>query len=1105
MTPHVRTVDPSGGAEFRTIGEAVAAAGDGAVLSLAPGRYAERLVLTRVVTLMAAEEPGSVEILCAEGSAVTSVAEAVKLTGLVLRGRDPEAPVVDAAAGQVELAECRVDGAAWAAVLARDDGALALRDCRVTCSEGAGIVVTSAQTSVIEDCVVEDVGTSGLVINERGAPRVRRCTIRDAGGNGVYAAGGGAGRVEDCEVTGTAKPAVAVDGDAAPELVRLRVRDVRDDGVVLSSRSAVRLEEVEVHGAAGRGLVLRGGTGPRADRVTVVRSGREGVLAEEKARGLLTGVEVRDAGGVAVRVTGRSATAFTGLGVHGGAAEGVVVADDSTAEFDRLTVDGTDGAGVVVLSGSSPFLRRVRVRRVRGHGVRFDGGGGRLEDLEATGVRRSGVHASGDARPSLTGLRVVDAKENGVSAAAGAVLDLRDGEVAGCGGDGLAVHAGGEVNATRMRSHGNGRNGALVAAGGRAVLRSCELFGNRADGVLVGTGEDVLVDGCSVRDNGRAGLRQTVAGANVTAESLVSEGNADEDRYGPDAVPEGAGGPGVPGAAGGDGGADGADGDAEDRDAGPLAELEALIGLESVKREVTTLVNRNRMARHRAEMGLPSPPVARHLVFSGPPGTGKTTVARLYGRLLADLDVLRYGHVVEAARADLVGQYVGATAIKTTEVFEKARGGVLFVDEAYTLSAEDGGGFGREAIDTLVKLMEDHRDDVVVIVAGYGPEMEGFLASNPGLASRFARTVAFPNYRSEELVAIVEAQSAAHSYTLDEGLRAALLRHFERMHKGPAFGNGREARKVFEQMVDRQAHRLGENPPADPAELTLLLPEDLDGGAAAGPEGGADAVAALRAELDALTGLAEVKEVVNDLVNVLVTAARRRDLGMPVPTLSHHLVFSGPPGTGKTTVARIYGRLLSALGVLPGGQTVEAARADLVGRYVGHTAQLTAEVFEKARGGVLFIDEAYTLTPAGGGNDFGQEAVDTLVKLMEDHRDEVAVIVAGYDTEMERFLASNPGLASRFAQRVPFTDYSGGELVSIVRGMAETGGYRIPDATAERLLAHFDAVPRGEAFGNARYARQVMEKMITRQAGRLVAVAEPSREDLVVLAPDDVP
>ncbi|WP_026120072.1 right-handed parallel beta-helix repeat-containing protein [Nocardiopsis potens] len=1094
----MRTVDPSGGADYRTIGEAVAAAGDGAVLSLAPGRYDEKLVLTRVVTLMAAEEPGSVELLSSEGSVITSIAEAVKLTGLVLRGRDSEAPVVDAAAGQVELADCRVDGAAWAAVLARDEGAVALRGCRVTCTEGAGIVVTSAQPSVIEDCVIEDVATSGLVINERGAPQVRRCTIRDAGGNGIYAAGGGAGLVEECEVSGTAKPAVAVDEHAAPELVRLRVHDVADDGVVVSSRSAVRLSEVDVRDAAGRGLVLQGGTDPRADRVTVVRSGREGVLAEEKARGLLTGVEVREAGGDGVRVAGRSSTAFSGLEVHAAKAGGVVVAEDSTAEFDQLTVDGAAGAGVSVLSGAAPFLRRVRLRGVRGHGVRFEGGGGRLEDVEVAQARRAGVHASGEARPSVTGLRVVEARENGVTASGGAVLDLRDGEVSGCGGDGLAVHAEGEVTALRVRVHGNGRNGALVAAGGRAVLRSCDLFGNEADGVLVGSGEDVLVDGCTVRDNGRAGLRQTVAGSHVRAEELVSEGNRAEDSYGPDAVPAGAP---VPGASGGGSGQD-----AEEEDEGPLAELQALIGLETVKSEVTTLVNRNRMARHRAEMGLPSPPVARHLVFAGPPGTGKTTVARLYGRLLADLDVLRYGHVVEAARADLVGQYVGATAIKTTEVFEKARGGVLFVDEAYTLSAEGGGGFGQEAIDTLVKLMEDHRDDVVVIVAGYAPEMEGFLASNPGLASRFARTVEFPNYSPEDLVEIVRSLGSRHSYTLDEALPPLLLRYFDRMPKGPAFGNGREARKVFEEMVDRQAHRLGENPPADPTELTLLVPEDLGDAAEAEESGaGTDEVAALRAELDGLTGLAEVKTVVNDLVNVLVAAARRRELGMPVPTLSHHLVFSGPPGTGKTTVARLYGRLLNALGVLPGGQTVEAARADLVGRYVGHTAQLTTEVFEKAKGGVLFIDEAYTLTPAGGGNDFGQEAVDTLVKLMEDHRDEVAVIVAGYDTEMNRFLASNPGLASRFAHRVPFADYSGAELVSIVEGMAEAGGYRIPAETAEALLAHFDAVPRTEAFGNARYARQVLEKMITRQAGRLISLPDPTRDDMVVLTPTDVP
>ncbi|MBQ1082304.1 MULTISPECIES: right-handed parallel beta-helix repeat-containing protein [unclassified Nocardiopsis] len=1094
MNRHVRAVDPTGGAEFRTIGEALAGASDGAVLSLAPGRYDEQLVLSRVVTLMAAEGPGTVEILCSSGTAVTSVAEAVKLTGLVLRGRDSEAPVVDAAAGQVELADCEVEGAAWAAVLARGEGALALRGCTVRCSAGAGIVVTSPQTSVIEDCVIEDVGTSGVVINDKGAPEVRRCTIRDAGANGVYAAGSGAGHISDCTVSGTTKAAVVVDEHAATGLSDLRVSGVADDGVVISTRSPVTVSDLVVEKAAGRGLVLRAGTDPRVERVRVTGSGGVGILAEDKARGHLRDCEVRDAGAEGVSVTGRSSTTFSGLTVHGTEAAGIHVTEDSTAEFDRVNVGRTAGPGVEILSGAAPFLRNGTVTGSRSHGVRWEGGGGRVEDFEVTRSRRTGVYAAAGARASLSGVRVIGARENGLAATGGAVLDLRDSEASECGGDGVAAHSEGEITALRVRSHENTRNGVLVAAGARAVLRSCELVGNGGDGVLVGSSEDVVLEGCTVRANARAGLRQTVAGGNVQANSLVSEGNNAEDLYGPDAVAETA-----PGTSS-------EDEEDDDEERGPLAELQALIGLESVKDEVTTLINRNKMARHRAEMGLPSPPVARHLVFAGPPGTGKTTVARLYGRVLADLDVLRYGHVVEAARADLVGQYVGATAIKTSEVFEKARGGVLFVDEAYTLSSEDNGGFGQEAIDTLVKLMEDHRDEVVVIVAGYAAEMDGFLSSNPGLASRFARTVMFPNYQAEELVSIVERLGAVHQYTLSPDLRPLLLQHFEALPKGPAFGNGREARKVFEEMVDRQAHRLGEDPPADPAELTVLNPDDLGAVAAQSGGPGGDDVAGLRAQLDALTGLSEVKSTVNDLVNVLVAAERRRAIGMPAPSLSHHLVFAGPPGTGKTTVARLYGQLLRALGVLPTGHTVEAARADLVGRYIGHTAQLTLETFEKARGGVLFIDEAYTLTPSGAANgDFGQEAVDTLVKLMEDHRDEVVVIVAGYNAEMQRFLDSNPGLASRFSHNVRFEDYSDDELVTIVGRMATDSGFTVPEETVAALGQHFSGVPRTESFGNARYARQVLERMITRQAGRTIALTDPTRDDLTLLTPADVP
>jgi AAA+ superfamily predicted ATPase len=203
-------------------------------------------------------------------------------------------------------------------------------------------------------------------------------------------------------------------------------------------------------------------------------------------------------------------------------------------------------------------------------------------------------------------------------------------------------------------------------------------------------------------------------------------------------------------------------------------------------------------------------------------------VARLYGEILASLGVLEQGHLVEVARVDLVGEHVGSTAIRTQEAFDRARGGVLFIDEAYALAPEDSGrDFGREAIDTLVKLMEDHRDAVVVIVAGYTAEMQRFLESNPGVASRFSRTITFGDYSPEELLRIVRAQADEHQYQLADDAGEALLKYFTAIPKGPAFGNGRTARQTFESMVERHAGRLAHVTEPSHEELQLLYPEDL--------------------------------------------------------------------------------------------------------------------------------------------------------------------------------------------------------------------------------------------------------------------------------------
>ncbi len=278
-------------------------------------------------------------------------------------------------------------------------------------------------------------------------------------------------------------------------------------------------------------------------------------------------------------------------------------------------------------------------------------------------------------------------------------------------------------------------------------------------------------------------------------------------------------------------------------------------------------------------------------------------------------------------------------------------------------------------------------------------------------------------------------------------------------------------------------------------------------GSSAGGGGKADdaAVDGLLAQLDALVGLAAVKSEVRDLIDEIQVNEWRRSEGLAVGGTSHHLIFAGAPGTGKTSVARLYGAILSALGVLPRDNLREVSRRDLVGQYIGHTAEKTAEVFEQARGGVLFIDEAYTLARGGGGTDFGQEAIDTLVKLMEDHRHEVAVIVAGYTREMESFLALNPGLASRFSRTIEFPNYTPEELTRIVAKMAGADDYLLPPELEPALLDHFSQVVRDENFGNAREARKLFEAIRAAQARRLRRLdRRPTIDELRTLTLDDL-
>jgi SpoVK/Ycf46/Vps4 family AAA+-type ATPase len=553
-----------------------------------------------------------------------------------------------------------------------------------------------------------------------------------------------------------------------------------------------------------------------------------------------------------------------------------------------------------------------------------------------------------------------------------------------------------------------------------------------------------------------------------------------------------------------------------------MAELDAMVGLAAVKAQVRSITASVEAARRRAVAGHGTDKPMQHFVFLGPPGTGKTAVARIIAKIFYAFGLLDSPAVVEAQRADLVGEYLGATAIKTNDLVDSALGKVLFIDEAYSLVNEgDGQGdrFGHEAVQALLKRAEDDRENLIIVLAGYERQMENFLAANPGLNSRFGLRVKFPGYTAAELLALADLALQGKGELLDPDARPVLRKLFEeiaRRRLADELGNGRFVRSLLAKAGQHRDVRVMAGPvEPSPAALVTLRAEDIEPAYAeltARFRGYTDTptVESALAELDALVGLQPVKLQVHEIAAQLQVARLRDRQGLASQPPVRHFVFTGPPGTGKTTVARIIGRIFAALGLLVRPEVIEAHRADLVGEHLGSTAIKTNKLIDSALGGVLFIDEAYALhnEAYSGGDAFGSEAVATLLKRAEDDRDRLVVVLAGYPQDMDRLLRSNPGLASRFSTRITFPSYGADELSRIARVIAAQAGDTFDADALPVLQSIFTQVcEQGQIdeLGNGRFVRSLYERACANRDLRISRQGDTATaEDLTTVLAADV-
>ena len=536
-----------------------------------------------------------------------------------------------------------------------------------------------------------------------------------------------------------------------------------------------------------------------------------------------------------------------------------------------------------------------------------------------------------------------------------------------------------------------------------------------------------------------------------------------------------------------------------------LNDLDQLIGLEVIKKEIREHIQYVRFLEFRKKKGFEEDEdINIHSIFTGNPGTGKTTVVKKLGMIYKAMGLLSKGHVHTVESSDLISGYIRQTGKDTKKQIAKARGGILFIDEAYTLVNKDlKSDYGGEAIAALLTEISDGKGDIAIMLAGYPQEMKRMVGSNPGIKSRFTNHFHFDDYIPAELTAIADYAAKEREVTFSDEAKITLEKLFTEAFRkrDRTFGNGRFVNSVVDEAKLQMGIRLMSRKDLENLNKTTLETieiQDIEAiefvtkKVSVKLKIDEELLASALDELDDLLGLENIKQDVRELIKLV---RYYNEIGKDVlSSYSAHTVFTGNPGTGKTTVARIMGKVYKALGMLERGHLIDADSSDMIAGYTGQTALKTKDIIQQAMGGILFIDEAYAITD-GRNAEFGKKAIAILVKQMEDNRNKFGVIVAGYPKNMRNFLESNPGLKSRFDRTFSFEDFTSDELYEIALLMLSKENLKPDDEAAKHLQKYLNSlyISRTQFFGNARSVRKIVEKSARSQNLRMADLPKNKR------------